>query len=398
MNGRAWSAVRVGRLIAALAVATASWAGATAAGAAESVWVANANGAGQGYVITLGRRCYAITAGHVIAGAPGATTVTEAEGFQATANVVAVDERLDLGLLRIDDTADRTRKVCARSVRPTMLDAARLRTAVVERAPVVWIDRIDSAAGILDRFDLGWLAQDTGGDRLRLAPANGAKARLPGAGDSGATVWIATDARAARLRRYDAEGRPARRFGTGYHLLGVYVGGGARHAEVVPGARVREFVLQALRPVAWNELTVEPASARLTQAARGALPDARRPAPLELDDAAFDRLAFEIDLGPGDTVIESVALEGRGPLTEGGRPRVQALLRASTSIFPPGPQAAWTAEACVPRSDRPRAIDAGQRWRSGCELRTRRVSRGLRLQVSGIADGLERIVIRTARP
>lgn len=386
------------RLAAAVMAASAWWAGVPAATAAESVWVANANGAGQGYVIALGRQCYAITAGHVIAGTPGISTVTEAEGFQATANVVAVDERLDLGLLRIEDTADRTRKLCARPLQPSMLDAAQLRAAVVQRAPVVWMDRIDSAAGILDRFDLGWLAQDTGGDRLRLAAANGAKARLPGAGDSGATVWIATEARTTRLRRYDAEGRPARRFGTGHHLLGVYVGGGARHAEVVPGARVREFVLQALRPVAWNELTVEPATARLTLAARGALPDRRRPAPLELDDAALDRLAFEIDLGPGDTVIESVAIEGSGPLADGVRPRVQAVVRASTSIFPPGPQAAWTAEACVPRSDRPRAIDAGRRWSSGCELRTRRVSRGLRLQVSGIADGLERIVIRTAEP
>lgn len=366
--------------------------------ATEGVWISNARGTGQGQVFMLDRRCYAYTAGHVVDAGAGISTLTAADGQQVQAVTVAarVDEEADLGLLRIKDTAERVRRFCQRTQVPTLLPTAALMQLATERPLVVWLDRVEAADGRLDRFDLAWSDPPAGAARFRLRGAEASAGRLPGPGDSGAPVWVAPDDRTARLRRYQADSTPAPRFGTGHRLLGVYVGGGTGPAGVVPAERLYDFVLQSLRPVDWARISVQPAGARITQALRGDFPDPHRARVLSLDATALDRLSFEIDLGDADRVVESVTLRGAGALREPGRHPVEAIVRVQSSSLPPGAQARWSAEQCVPRSDRPRATDGG--WTSGCELRTRRGSRGLRVQVSGAASGLQQIELVLQRP
>ena len=178
---------------------------------------------GQGYTFTLGRSCYAYTAGHVLSRPGGSVLLTNRQAFQAKARVIAIDSRLDLGLLQVDPDGMRPSKVCDGGT-PQLIQPGALMSAARTGLPHVWMDTIASQSGELDRLELSLRPEGIGETRLLLSPTSGNKRRVesrtPQSGDSGASVFGSP--RDSERGRYGADGTPtARQVGL---LLGVHVG------------------------------------------------------------------------------------------------------------------------------------------------------------------------------
>ena len=171
-------------------------------------------------------------------------------------------------------------------------------------------------------------------------------------------------------------------------LRGVYTGGGGdRQAVAVSGEQVRDFILQALAPVAWRELAVEPSGVKVTTLLRGSFPRDDDHT-LEIDDHALTNLSMELDLGDGDTVVTGVA--ARGAARAAGVP-VPTGLRVASSMFRPEPGVAWTGERCERQPRPPRGV--AQPWGAECRFKSPRVARGIRVEVGGDLSGLRRVTL-----
>ncbi len=365
---------------------------ATAVAADDSVWVSAGGADGQGQILVLRGQCYAVTAAHVVAREREGVSVISLDGYRATARVLARMDELDLALLQVDEARGTSSRVCNRRRVPAVLPTASL-PAQVTRASGIWIDRVSSPAGGLERIELALTAIEPGGRQLRLeaasVPSLGIEGRLPRAGDSGAAIWLAP--RSNPRSRYAADGQPLRQVLDSRVLLGLYTGGGDREAVAVPAERVRDFVLQALVPVATGGLQVEPAGARLVTLLRGRFPR-KTDTTLEIDDSAVETVSLEFDLGDEDTVVTGIAVQGSAALPS---PPGPPALRVTSSMFRPGPEARWTDERCDRRQPPSRGVVTA--WRSECALATPRVTRGIRVEVTGRVAGLSGVTLLVAR-
>jgi hypothetical protein len=362
------------------------------------VRITHGNESGQGHVFTLGTSCYAYTAGHVLrAGASASVAMVDVAGYRAEGKVIAVDAKLDLGLIEVQGEATRNGKFCTSAASTPMfrVDAGleQLRGA----APGVWLDRVSSPAGGLDRFELALRRGGQDPDHLELVPGDSKhearRDRTPQKGDSGATVFI-SDRHTARTR-YSADGEPAAR--AAGKVLGVLSSVEGNVARVVRSDRVHEFVFNALQPVGWSGIRVEPPSAVVVARQRDGFREPRY-VDLPLHATVLDHIAFELDLGDQDTLVEAVSI-GLAPSTRAAAARARAhSVRVFTSQFRPGDGAKWVSERCAADAGQPRRpADRAAASAVACTLKAARVARGLRVEILGDPTTVRRIAIRAGR-
>jgi hypothetical protein len=364
--------------------------------AAEPVWVAVGRSAGQGQTFVLDRQCYAYTAGHVLRSAGTEVMLTDREGFQARGRAVAVDERLDLGLIKVTDTDGRASKLCKRGA-PTMvhLDDAlqRFRTS----SPDVWLDMVSTPAGGLSRFELDLVPGGVGDERVALATApqrgSAGEGLSTQSGDSGASIWMTE--RDTERARYTKDGEANARAATSALLLGVHLGVKDGKAVAVRSDRLHTFIYQTLQPMQWERISVEPSSVKVSDRQRGPFVAAKRDHVLQTSDLQLDRVSFELDLGDRDNRVVGVRAEmgdATPGLTSAGR---EPLLRVSTSQYRPGEEAGarWDKEACARSAARRPAARARNPLAVECAFASARNARGLRVEFSGNPSALRRLLV-----
>lgn len=359
---------------------------------AEPVWIQAPGGSGQGHTFTLNRACFAYTAGHVAKAAGGEVMLTDREGFQVRGRTVAVDSRLDLGLIRITDPDTRARKVC-RSQAPTAVHLEAALAQLRSGPPDVWLDMVSTPAGGLSRFELDLMGDTITADRIALQPSRSqrqgnSEALSTQSGDSGASVWMTE--RNTERSRYDREGEAA-----GRHrgiLLGVHLGAHQGRAVAARSDRLHEFVLQALQPVQWSGIAVAPAHAKVTARTRGHFGVDARDHLLPLNDTQLDRISFEIDLSDRDQRVVGASVRlahAQAGLTSSGK---APSLRVSTSQYRPGEvqRQRWDRGTC----------ERGERRRPGnsalaidCQLREARNARGVRIEFVGNPSAVRELTV-----
>ncbi len=363
---------------------------------AEPVWVAVGANNGQGQTFVLGRVCYAYTAGHVVKAKGTDVVMTDREGFQVNGRAIAVDTHLDLALISVTDNSARAQKLCAGSRAPTMIRLesalARFRSGTAD----VWLDKITSAAGGLSRFELELVPNPANRDRLLFVPgrrkqSSGAEAPTH-SGESGASIWLSEqDSERIRYGR-DGEANLRHQAGT---LLGVHVGTEGGRSVAVRSDALHEFIFQALQPVRWNDVVVEPATVKTTASQRGPFGAAIRDHFLSAGDAQLDHLAFEFDLGTLDNRVLGVrvSMAAAAPGTA-SRPR-QPSLRVSTSQFRPGEaaRAAWDRGNCEREARRPAPRQTQGNIDLECRLQSIRNAGGMRVEVMGNPSMLRRLTV-----
>lgn len=354
--------------------------------------------AGQGYTFMLGQDCFAYTAGHVLGSVGAAVVLTDREAFQATGRAVAIDKRLDLGLVQINDPGKRAQKLCSRGRSPTLIVADGLLARARTSGPNAWMDMVSTAAGGLDRFELDLRPDGIGDERLLLSPTAGTKARvdarMPQRGDSGASVWGSESD--TERSRYDKEGNAnIRQVGM---LLGVHVGVHGGKSVVIRSDVLHEFIFQSIQPVRWDSVAIEPSTVKVSKFRRGVMPTETREHVMALSDQILDRVTWELDLGEDDMNVTGVTVHTKasGPgLTSYGR---TPSVKVSTSQYRPGEQtrSRWERGDCDLASSR----GLRQRPQSGdaieCTLRSRRNARGLRVEFIGNPGSVVGIAVTTA--
>ncbi len=361
---------------------------------AEPVHLAVGNAQGQGYTFVLRNVCYAYTAGHVLGQLGARVRLTDLDSFEAAGQVVAIDKQHDLGLVKLDPAGNRASSSVCKGAPPSLVQAEALLSQARSGGPNAWIDVVLSTSGGLGRFELSLTEQSINGDRLAFAPSSVLRRavgdHLPQAGDSGASVYGTVHD--TQRRRYGQNSEPvARHSGL---LLGAHVGVQDGRSVVVRSEVLHEFVYQTLQPVDWSRIRYAPANMSLVRFRRGPFPSEARDALMTLNDTALDHASFELDLGEEDFSLTEVVVETAGvrqALSLAGRP---AAMRVSTSQYRPGEidKARWQRGDCEvadKRAVRGKAVDAGT---LRCVLKTRRNTRGLRVEVLGNPGAVKRIV------
>jgi hypothetical protein len=380
-------------------VATVALTGCFAASAVASpVRITHGNESGQGHVFVLGASsCYAFTAGHVLRAGPSVPVLmVDADGYRAEGKVLAVDAQLDVGLIEVRGEATRNAKFCGSVITPMIRVEAALEQ--MRGKPLgAWLDRISSPAGGLDRFELSLRRGGGRQDHLvELVPGDAKhesrRDRSPQKGDSGATVWISERPAASR---YSKDGEPLPK--AAGRMLGVLSSVEGDVARVVRSDRLHEFIFNTLQPVNWRGIRVEPSSAIVVAYQRSAF---RQPSyvDLPLHPTMLDHIAFEIDLGDQDTLVEAVsvglaaAAAGRVPARQ--RPHVVLVY---SSQFRPKDSAKWVREACAPTPSQRRRPGDRAPDSATCTLKAARVARGLRVEIVGDPTLVRGLKVRAGR-
>jgi hypothetical protein len=382
------------RLVSTIALAACG----AATAVASPVRITHGNESGQGQVFALGAdSCYAFTAGHVLRAVP--VVMVDADGYRAEGAVLAVDDKLDVGLVQVRGAATRNAKFCNLVSTPMMRVEAALEQ--MRGKPLgAWLDRISSPAGGLDRFELALRRGSSAGVRkdhlVEMVPGDSThearRDRRPQKGDSGATVWI-SDRPAAM--RYSKDGAPVPR-AVG-RILGISSSVEGDVARVVRSDRLHEFIFNTLQPVDWRGVRVEPASAVVVAHQRSTF---REPnyVDLPLHPMMLDHIAFELDLGNQDTLVEAVSISLAAASSSKVRPRHgQHQIVVSSSQFRPQDGAKWVREICAPTPGQLRR--PGDRPPAGvtCTLKAARVARGLRVEIVGDPTVVRGVEVRAGR-
>ncbi len=349
---------------------------------------------GQGYTFTLGRSCYAYTAGHVLSRPGGSVLLTNRQAFQAKARVIAIDSRLDLGLLQVDPDGMRPSKVCDGGT-PQLIQPGALMSAARTGLPDVWMDTIASQSGELDRLELSLRPEGIGETRLLLSPTSGNKRRVesrtPQSGDSGASVFGSP--RDSERGRYGADGTPtARQVGL---LLGVHVGVKGDQSVAVRADVLHEFVFQALQPVVWEKIKIAPAHVKLHRYRRGVFPAESRDQYWQLTAQGLDHVTLELDLGERDFSLTGVSVETGGLGGGAASTRRPPSIRVLTSQFQPSGDAKvrWERGACDAAPARRQSGSTGAPTSLRCSLSAQRNTRGLRLEFIGNPSELKSVTL-----
>jgi len=360
-----------------------------------SVWVMQGNAQGQGFAFTLGGKCYAYTAGHVLdVNSDSPAVLVDQNAYRAEGRVFKVDARLDVGLIEVPQGATLHRRLC-QSAASTPMERINWPD---EKTPVpdVWLDRVASPAGGLDRFELTLSPHDAGADFVDVMAtaarhqANGN--RLPRKGDSGASVWMCDGCTEAH--RYTRDGFPNERLRG--RLLGMLTSVKGDSARVVRAERLHEFIVNAVQPVVWESIVFEPGHAKVTVRRRGAFPAPNAEDRLPISDSMLDRLAFEIDLGDADTVLEGVTVD-LAWTPSANRGTTRSRLRVQTSQYRPGADAKWTNAPCAREPQNPLPMRGPQAASRTCRLPSTRVVRGVRIVFTGNVSALRRVAVLVGR-
>lgn len=345
---------------------------------ASAVFVQSGELNGQGYRFFLQNKCLVITAAHVIKIKGAETFVIDADGRFKNAEVVSVDEVLDLALLNIPTSGNSSKSKFECGVFQGSYDTARkFNNKSIGRA--IWLDRIATTAGGFDRVVLGKVEQT---DQNRLKVYNYNNDMLLNKGDSGSAVWFEEDSlKLMQSWLFNKNGQPNTRRTFGY-LVGILIGIKDNTSILTPAEEVRTFILNALSPVDFDTVELNFGDGVVYKQKRGR-DNVQYNNFLHQDH--LDRLTFEIDLGNTDTRVSGVEIRYSNLLKPNAREiRGRLVADIALSSYRPGSaQAQYDKAECKEINYRlptyNQMIRIGNEHVLQCTIENPRIARGLRI-------------------
>lgn len=378
---------------------------------------------GQGFAFHLGdlrsredqKKCFAITAAHVVGEIGSPVTIFDSLGQFKRGSVFSRNDDLDLAIVGSLNNFGATNSgtMCSppfstlRSMRPLASNPPEY------GYDEFWVDRVSSAAGGFERELLGRKIRYDGGF-IKLAFD---KSTRISRGDSGASVWTdlgMPDPKHGILVVGPGNARIQQSFGT---LVGLLVATDDTAGILVPAEEIRTYIYNAFQPANIKDIQVYPKSANIVAMFRGPFPALWGAMSGQfLPIVGLGSLSLEIDFGERDNFISAIEIRFSTHPKQGmdfsrfadlEYAMSQVPFELSLSQFRPRPDhvetlrsvmkgrsPAWIPAPCTASLSHNDLVQDGEDLVLECAVRNTRIVRGARLTVYANPNSIKAIHFR----